>query len=106
MSIEPLVFNLLQTKYALSIEVSTGLRNSRGSVLKMAKQRFGVLRNTKKGALEEIEIMLQGVAYARGEDVKVPRAQWKYDAFERGFKLVSEGKRTMSVYIQPDLGEL
>ena len=44
---------------ALSIEVNTGLRHSRGSVLKMVQQEYGVQAKTKKAALTELKGMYQ-----------------------------------------------
>lgn len=47
-----LVFALLQTKYQLRIEVSTGLRNSRGSTLKALNHTFGTNFKRKQQALD------------------------------------------------------
>lgn len=52
-------FHLLQCYYALKIEVDTGLRNSRGSVLKMVQQKYDVQSRTKKGAMKEIAQLLE-----------------------------------------------
>jgi hypothetical protein len=49
------LFNLMQCISALRIEVNTGMRHSRGSILKHSQQTFGVTSRTKKGALEELE---------------------------------------------------
>lgn len=47
-------FRLLQIKGALGIEVSTGLRNSHGSVMKLAKEKYGCKGNTKKAVYDEL----------------------------------------------------
>lgn len=39
---------------ALKIEVLTGLRSSRGSVLKIVQEDFGITARTKKTALEQL----------------------------------------------------
>ena len=49
-----LVFTLLQTKYALRIEVTTGLRHSKGSTLKALNHTFGTSFTRKQQALEFI----------------------------------------------------
>jgi hypothetical protein len=54
------LFRLLQIKHMLSIEVNTGLTHSRGSVLKVAQREFGVKSRTKRGALKEVEALLDG----------------------------------------------
>lgn len=38
----------------LKIEVNTGLRNSRGSVLQAARAQYGITANSKKKALEQM----------------------------------------------------
>ena len=38
----------------LKIEVRTGLRNSRGSVLQAARAQYGITANSKKKALEQM----------------------------------------------------
>jgi hypothetical protein len=57
--IEPKDFHKLQCYYALKIEVNTGLRHSRGSILKMIQTKYGVKARTKKAALAEFGAMLQ-----------------------------------------------
>lgn len=37
---------------ALALEVNTGLKNSRGSMMLVAKQEFGIAKQTKKGVLK------------------------------------------------------
>ena len=101
----PLVFNLLQVKHALAIEVETGMHHSRGSILKLAKQRFGVVSNTKKGALAEIEAMWEAVEWVRelerrgAEEGNMPAYEdpRQRAAFVRGVKLVTDSPRTMQV---------
>lgn len=51
-------FQLLQVRYALDIQATTGLVHSRGSVLKLAKRRYGVKSNTCKGAVKELDVMI------------------------------------------------
>lgn len=52
-------FAALQAFYALKLEVETGLRHSRGSVMKLIKQRYGIEGNTKKVVLENYKHFLQ-----------------------------------------------
>lgn len=47
-------FHLLSVISALRIEVGTGLRHSRGSVLRVAQDVYGVRSRTKAGALTEL----------------------------------------------------
>ena len=47
-------FRMCQVIACLSIEVNTGLKHSRGSVLNLARERYGVFSNRKKGALAEM----------------------------------------------------
>jgi hypothetical protein len=94
-------YRLAAVRAALSIEVKTGLRHSRGSVLKIAKRDFGVLSNTKKGALAEMEAMVEGAqvaaAFARGEmfvvqpTYKGRTGKLLAAAFERGLRYIKEG---------------
>ena len=51
------VIHLAQCIGALSIEVNTGMRHSRGSVLKLVQRQYGVRSKTKKGALAELKAM-------------------------------------------------
>jgi len=51
-------FHLLQCYYALKLEADTGMRHSRGSVLKMVQERYGVKSRTKRGACVEIAKIL------------------------------------------------
>tara|TARA_R110000744_G_scaffold185504_2_gene304909 strand:+ start:1677 stop:1898 length:222 start_codon:yes stop_codon:yes gene_type:complete len=41
---------------ALRIEVSTGLKHSRGSMLKHVQNTYGIQSRTKKGALLDLEM--------------------------------------------------
>lgn len=50
----PPTFHLMQCIGALSIEVNTGMRHSRGSVLKLVQRQYGVTSKTKAGALAEL----------------------------------------------------
>lgn len=47
-------FHLAQCISALNIEVKTGMKHSRGSVLRMVQDQYGVKAKTKKGALAEL----------------------------------------------------
>lgn len=49
------VFRVLQLKYALSIEIKTGMRHSRGSILKLVNQEFGTSFRTKQEAFDYLE---------------------------------------------------
>ena len=51
-------FHMMQVMYALRIEVRTGMKMSRGSVLKVAQQVYGCKSRTKAGALAEMEALL------------------------------------------------
>ena len=52
---DPTLINLMQCISALKIEVNTGMRHSRGSILKLSQRRFGVTATTKAGALTQLE---------------------------------------------------
>jgi tRNA G26 N,N-dimethylase Trm1 len=54
MSIDPQLYHMLQCYYALSIEVKTGLRHSRGSVLNLVRSEYGVEARTKVKAMAEM----------------------------------------------------
>lgn len=66
-SMEPdgLFFNMLQVKAGLEIQAKTGLRHSRGSVLKYAKQTFGIKGVRIKSAAEQMEALVAGAKAAR-----------------------------------------
>ena len=48
-------FHMAQCISALRIEVNTGMKHSRGSILKLVQRVYGVKAKTKKGALEEMK---------------------------------------------------
>lgn len=50
-------FHLAQCIGALSIEVNTGMRHSRGSVLKMVQNQYGIKSRTKEEALAELKAL-------------------------------------------------
>jgi hypothetical protein len=52
-------YRKLAIYHALRLEDATGLRHSRGSVLKLAQQTYGVTARTKKGAIAELKQQLQ-----------------------------------------------
>lgn len=52
-------FALLQVRYGLDIQAKTGLRHSRGSLLKLAKSRYGVKSNTCAGAVKELDVLIE-----------------------------------------------
>jgi hypothetical protein len=52
------VYRMLQMYYALRVEVTTGLRHSRGSVMKLAQREFGCKKGTKVGVMKELAAML------------------------------------------------
>jgi hypothetical protein len=53
--VDPTAFKALQLKYALRIEVKTGLRHSRGSVLAEVNRTYGTSFRTKAEALAFME---------------------------------------------------
>jgi hypothetical protein len=55
------VFHLAQTIGALKIEARTGMKMSRGSVLKMAQTVYGVRSRNKAGALAELLALYEEV---------------------------------------------
>ena len=58
--------HLAQVIAALRIEVRTGMKMSRGSVLKLVQQVYGVRSRTKAGALEELLALKAQVDEALG----------------------------------------
>jgi len=52
-------YQALATLGALRVEAHTGLRHSRGSVLKIAQERYGVTARTKAAAVIELEGILR-----------------------------------------------
>jgi len=59
-------FHMLQCYYALKIEVRTGLRHSRGSILALVRERYGITSKTKAKAMTELAALLKD----RGHEVK------------------------------------
>lgn len=47
-------FAFLQVLYGLRLEVRSGMKVGRGSLLKVAQQRYGITSRTKAGALAEM----------------------------------------------------
>jgi hypothetical protein len=45
----------MQMIAGLRIEVATGMRHSRGSLVKLSQRVYGTTSKTKKGTLEELE---------------------------------------------------
>jgi hypothetical protein len=62
------LFHLLQMKYALRIEIRTGLRHSRGSVLKLVNNVLNTNHRTKKAALAALEAHIDQVEARLTED--------------------------------------
>lgn len=50
-------FAMLQVIGALSIEVNTGMSHSRGSIMNLARQRYGCTKRTKAGVLAEMRAL-------------------------------------------------
>lgn len=48
-------FRMAQVIGALSMEVATGMSHSRGSILNLARDEYGCVKRTKKGALIEMK---------------------------------------------------
>lgn len=53
-------FQLAQHRYALQVEVDTGMKHSRGSVLASARAKYGIKARTKRQALIELTAMCDG----------------------------------------------
>jgi anion-transporting ArsA/GET3 family ATPase len=51
-------FRLLQLKYALKVEIDTGMRHSRGSILVLINERYEQKFTRKAQALEFVERLL------------------------------------------------
>ena len=69
-------FQLASTIGALTIEVETGMKHSRGSVLKVAQNRYGLTSRTKKGALRELRVLYKqtfGRSYGEDSLINHPR---------------------------------
>lgn len=59
-------FHMAQCIGALRIEINTGMRHSRGSILKLVQRTYQVKSKTKTGALKEMEDLYEemwGVRY-------------------------------------------
>jgi len=68
-------FRMLQLKFALSIEVKTGMTHSRGSVMKEVNRTFGTSFRKKADALA----FMEGVcAYMAGETTELPEVKGMY----------------------------
>lgn len=82
-------FSLLSIRGRLSIEVNTGMRvSNRVSTLAAAKRNFGVVSNTKKGALAEVEAMVAGAFAAKKGETAVPLySSVLAAAYRRGMEL-------------------
>jgi hypothetical protein len=52
-------YRKLQMYYALKLEIGTGLRHSRGSVMNLIRREFNIEARTKKQVLQEFGAMLQ-----------------------------------------------
>jgi hypothetical protein len=52
------MWRLLSVRSMLRLEVTTGMRHSRGSVLKVAQREYGCKSRTKKGAIEELTALI------------------------------------------------
>lgn len=62
------LFHWLQVKYALRIEIRTGLRHSRGSVLNQANKMLKADHRTKQAALDAVEAKIAELTKAITED--------------------------------------
>ena len=47
-------FQMARCIAMLTIEVNTGMKHSRGSILRLVQEQYGCTKRTKKGALEEM----------------------------------------------------
>lgn len=54
-------FRLLQLRGALRIEINTGMRNSRGSVLAAVNQQFGTSFKRKQAALDYLNELIETI---------------------------------------------
>lgn len=55
------IYQDLRVAHALSIEINTGLKMSRGSVMNLAKEYSGSSKRTKRGVLRDYVEWLKGV---------------------------------------------
>jgi hypothetical protein len=65
-------FAELQLYYALKLETTTGLRHSRGSVMNLVRERYGIPYRTKKKVLAELRTQLLERGILSGKDSVVP----------------------------------
>ncbi|MCH9846147.1 MAG: hypothetical protein K0U53_01390, partial [Betaproteobacteria bacterium] len=63
-------YRMCQVIAALKLEASTGMKHSRGSILKLAQQQYGCVKRTKKGALAEM-LALYEETYGKEYGAKV-----------------------------------
>lgn len=49
------LFHLMQMKYALKIEINTGMRHSRGSIMNLVNKTLGTSYQTKQTAYDAID---------------------------------------------------
>ena len=54
-------FHMAQCIGALSIEVSTGMRHSQGSLLKLVRREYGIQARTKVKALDELHDLYEAI---------------------------------------------
>jgi hypothetical protein len=52
-------FQLIRMRKALELEMRTGMKHSRGSVLAAAQRQFGIKSRTKAGAVTELQTLLE-----------------------------------------------
>jgi hypothetical protein len=70
-------FHLLQLKYALRIEINTGLKMSGGSVMKQVNREYGTSFTRKQAALDFVTGLLD---YMNGDAAslpEVPGMEWQ-----------------------------
>jgi hypothetical protein len=58
-----LIHQLLATRGALKIQATTGLRHSGGSVVNVARERYGTTSRTAKGQVEELNELVSQVKH-------------------------------------------
>lgn len=60
-------FHLLQIKHALRLEINTGMRHSKGSVMELARSTYGIKARTKIGVLNAVEDLLKQIEEGAGK---------------------------------------
>jgi len=62
------LFHLTQCFYALRLQERTGLRHSRGSVLNLVRENYGVKSRTLTGAVDELAEIIREITgdYPKG----------------------------------------